>query len=124
MPNAQLSVRHALEKGRVRVKPSLRVPIIRIEKFRGKQVINTYSKQKALLFVKQQDLKITIANSGFDLYYNRPFVPNSCVGWFRPTKEEDFHGFSMNFFWKLSRDQPTRLFGTGGRFVDIERSMS
>ena len=69
MPNAQLSVRHALEKGRVRVKPSLRVPIIRIEKFRGKQVINTYSKQKAVSFVKQQDLKITIANSGFDLYY-------------------------------------------------------
>ena len=52
---------------------------------------------------------------------NRPPLPHSRVGWLRPITEDHFYALNQNYFWKLPRDQPTRLGGTVGRLVDISQ---
>ena len=51
----------------------------------------------------------------------RPPVRHSRVGWLRPIRGEHFPQLYRNSIWKLLRDQPTRLCGTGGRLVDINK---
>ena len=42
-------------------------------------------------------------------------MPYSRVGWIQPITEQHFHDFPKNYYLKLPRDLPTRLFSTGVR---------
>ena len=50
---------------------------------------------------------------------DRALVPQSRVGWLQPITKDNFPGLIKNSFWRLQRDQPTPLCGTGGRLVDM-----
>ena len=61
---------------------------------------------------------------GLSILTNRPPVPHSRVSWYLGSFEEEFRFNPWKCSSVIGHNQPTRLYGTDGRFVDIKLGLT